>query len=70
MLDKLKECLALCNLPLETNFSANELYEVMLSDKKINGTSINLVIPTEIGNAILHKVNTMELKEYLYKGGL
>lgn len=70
VLDKLKECLALCNLPLETDFSADELYEVMLSDKKINGTNINLVIPTEIGKAILHKVKTTELKEYLHKGGL
>lgn len=70
VLAKLKECLALCNLPLETNFSANELYEVMLSDKKINGTSINLVIPIEIGKAVLHKVKTTDLKKYLYKGGL
>lgn len=65
VLDKLKKCLELCNLPLETSYSADELYNVMLSDKKIDGASINLVIPTEIGNAILHKVSTEELRKYL-----
>ena len=65
VLDSLKECLSKCELPLYTNYSADELYSVMLSDKKIDGAKINLVIPLKIGEAILHKVSTKELKDVL-----
>ena len=70
VLDKLNKCLELCNLPLSTSYSADELYNIMLSDKKIDGSNINLVIPTCIGKAVLHKVSTSELMIYLQKGGL
>lgn len=68
VLEKLEECLKKCNLPLETTYSADELYSVMLSDKKIDGAKINLVIPLKIGEATLHKVSTKELKDILASG--
>lgn len=68
VLVRLKECLTKCDLPLETVFSSDELYSVMLSDKKIDGAKINLVIPLKIGEAVLHKVSTKELKDILVSG--
>lgn len=68
VLDRLKECLIKYNLPLETSFSSEELYSVMLSDKKIDGAKINLVIPLKMGEAILHKVSTKELEDILVRG--
>ena len=68
ILDRLKDCLTKCDLPLETTFSSDELYSVMLSDKKIDGAKINLVIPLKIGEAVLHKVSTKELKDILVSG--
>lgn len=68
VLDSIKECLSKCDLPLYTNYSVDELYGVMLSDKKIDGAKINLVIPLKIGEAVLHKVSTKELKDILIAG--
>ena len=46
----------------EYSDSADDLYKIMLSDKKIDGAMINLVIPKRIGEAVLNKVSTKELR--------
>lgn len=38
------------NLPTETDFSAAELLDHALSDKKRSGKEINVILPTKIGN--------------------
>ena len=65
---ELKKIIKLCGLPYDTHYGVSELYEIMLSDKKVDGTMINLVIPTTIGDAKLKKVSTDEMKDILSKG--
>lgn len=56
------------NLPISTDFDAQSLYNVSLSDKKRSGSSISLVIPEKIGKCILYKTNIEFLKEFIIKG--
>lgn len=42
-------------------YTAEQLYDAALSDKKRSGDSITLVLPKEIGNCILHKIPCLEL---------
>lgn len=44
------------NLPVECEFSAEELAEVALSDKKRTGGAINFVVPELIGRCVLKKI--------------
>ena len=55
-------------LPTTTNNSADTIYEGALSDKKRFGGSVNLIVPTEIGNCIIHTVSTDELKTFIEAG--
>lgn len=52
-------------LPISCEYSANILYDVMLSDKKRKGNNVTLVIPSRIGACELMKVSLDELKEYI-----
>ncbi len=53
------------NLPTTTSFDMESLYDVMLSDKKRAGESINLVVLKEIGNCELMKVSIEKMKEIM-----
>lgn len=55
-------------LPTECGYSAEELYDVILSDKKRVGNSITVVLPKEIGNCILQKMSVEEMYEFVKKG--
>ncbi len=66
----LVDTLEACGLINECNFSARELYEVTLSDKKRAGNSITLVLPEKIGKCVLKKVQTEEVLNYIEKGFL
>jgi 3-dehydroquinate synthase len=52
------------DLPTETSFDMKDLFEIALSDKKISGNKINLIIPREIGNCVIHEMTIPELKEF------
>ena len=65
--DELVSLIKLCDLPIDTQYKASDLYEIMLSDKKVDGTMINLVMPRKIGEAYLYKVSTLEMKDVLEK---
>ena len=56
----------------ETNcpYSADELYSVILSDKKRSGTDITLVLPKEIGACTLEKMPAGQVLELMKKAGL
>ena len=56
------------SLPTFTSDSADTIYEGALSDKKRFGGSVNLIVPTEIGNCIIHTVTTDELKTFIEAG--
>lgn len=66
--DALEDTLKKCGLPVTCRFSAEELYNVTLSDKKRAGDSVTLVVPEKTGKCVLHKVKTDELLEYIKKG--
>ena len=56
------------SLPTTTNDSADAIYNGALSDKKRFGGSVNLIVPTRIGNCIIHTVTTEELKTFIEAG--
>lgn len=51
-------------------FSADQLYSVILSDKKRSGTDITLVLPKEIGKSTLEKMPAAQVLELMKKAGL
>ncbi len=55
-------------LPTKTQFSAEELYNIMLSDKKRTGGTINLVVPHSVGDTRLMKFGIEEIKEFIKAG--
>ncbi len=55
-------------LPTETEFSAEELYTIMLSDKKRTGGTINLVVPHSVGDTKLIKFGIEDIKEFIKAG--
>ena len=60
--------LSKCGLPEKSPFSAEELYDVALSDKKRAGNSITVVLPKTLGECVLKKISVEELLEYIKKG--
>lgn len=55
-------------LPTKCDFSASEITEAALSDKKRQGDIITLVIPYSIGDCRLHKISVNELENFIAKG--
>ncbi len=55
-------------LPWQTQFSADELYQAALSDKKRSGDVVNLVIPRAIGDCVLLPMGLEELPEFIQAG--
>lgn len=51
-------------------YSADELYSVILSDKKRSGADITLVLPKEIGVCTLEKMPAGQVLELMKKAGL
>lgn len=56
------------NLPVSTDFSADELFRATLSDKKRSADDITLVIPSEFGKCELYKTQINSLKDIIEKG--
>lgn len=56
------------NLPVETNYSAHELYTSALSDKKRSGGSVNLIIPRTIGDCDILSLPVIELTSFIEAG--
>ncbi len=55
-------------LPVECSFSAQELFDVTLNDKKRTGGSINLVIPETVGHCVLKKAAVDEVLDFIKSG--
>ena len=64
----MEELLKKHGLPLRTGYSAQELAEVALSDKKRAGGSINLAIPCSLGESRLLKISVDELIDWAQAG--
>lgn len=60
--ERIENALLKNSLPIYTDYSAKELADAALSDKKRTGDEISLSIPMKIGECILKKVNIGELE--------
>jgi len=67
--DDIEAALTAHGIDFACPFSAAELYEHTLFDKKRSGESINLILPTEIGNAVIYKMKTDDILPF-YKSAL
>jgi 3-dehydroquinate synthase len=62
---RLRAILQFCGLPVETGYNAEAVYEAMLSDKKMQGDSINFVFIEEFGKTLVKKIPVTELKQMM-----
>lgn len=56
------------NLPTTTDFSAHQLYTSALSDKKRTGSTVNLIIPREIGHCEIVPTPVDKLESFIEEG--
>ena len=56
------------DLPTETAYSADELYDTLLLDKKFSGGRLHLIVPREIGRCDILPVTPDELRFWLEAG--
>ena len=66
--NRLENVLAKFKLPTRTEFSATQLYQSSLSDKKRTGGSVNLIIPRAIGNCSIQPTPVAELESFIEAG--
>lgn len=60
--------LKLYGLPTDCGYSAQELADVALSDKKRNGDKISLIVPFGIGKSKIHEIDVCLLADFFAKG--
>ena len=53
------------NLPTETGFTAEELFEASKADKKISGGKMHLIVPEKIGSCRIESVDIDALRDWL-----
>lgn len=68
VLDKLQSVLNKFRLPISTEYSASQLFNNALSDKKRSGSSINLIVPRAIGNCEIIPTPVTELESFIQEG--
>ena len=56
------------NLPVETDFPAEELYDTLLLDKKFSGGMLHLIVPHTVGHCEVLPVTPDELRTWLEAG--
>lgn len=67
-LDVLEDLLKKHDLPLQAAYSAEDLADIALSDKKRSGGSITLAVPCGFGESKLHKIPVSELLGWAQSG--
>ena len=65
---RIAACLAKNDLPIGTDFSAQDLARTALSDKKRAGDTITIVVPRQIGACQLRKLPVSELEALIAAG--
>jgi len=66
--DRICSALEALGLPISTDFSAEELAEAALSDKKRAGDTITIVVPRGLGDCELKKIHVSELLPIIRAG--
>ena len=67
---RIMEILDRYELPKDITYGLEEMYDVVLVDKKNSGSVTNLIVPTSIGNCRIMKVRTEMIKGWLEEGGI
>ena len=71
--ETLREVLAILeqyHLPTSTDFPLEAMAEAALTDKKLTGGTMHLVVPEEIGHCAIVSVPTEEIKDWMKAGGI
>ena len=63
--DIILETLKKYNLPTETGFTAEELFEASKADKKISGGKMHLIVPEKIGSCRIESIDIDALRDWL-----
>lgn len=66
--NKLIDVLNKYNLPFECNYTANQLFNVAVNDKKRKGNTINLIVPKKLAKCEIHSIKINELEEFINLG--
>ena len=66
--EQISAILDLFHLPQKTQCSAKTIYDCALSDKKRTGNTVNLIIPRQIGDCIIHPTNVDQLLSFIEAG--
>ena len=66
--DRVVRILEHFGLPTKTNAKAEAIYRCALSDKKRNGSTVNLIVPQRIGNCCIQPTSINELKSFIEAG--
>ena len=67
-LSDILEMLRLYDLPVATSYSADEIAQACLSDKKRSGDYLTMVLPVETGKCILKDIPVNKLNETIQEG--
>jgi len=67
---RIMEILDRYELPKDITYGLEEMFDVVLVDKKNSGSVTNLIVPTSIGNCRIMKVRTEMIKGWLEEGGI
>lgn len=62
--------LAQYQLPTETGYGLEEMAEAVLTDKKLAGGAMHLVVPEEIGRCAIVSVPAEDLRDWMKAGGI
>lgn len=63
--DKIIDTLRKYDLPTETSFKAEELFEASKADKKISGGKMHLIVPEKIGSCRIESIDIDALRDWL-----
>lgn len=66
--EEIKNVLIHCGLPVSTEYTAKEIADISLNDKKRTGDTVTFVVPEKIGHTVLHRIKTDDLYEFAQKG--
>lgn len=66
--DSITEILRKFALPVTCDFTAEELSNAALSDKKRSGDTVNLILPQAIGNCVIHPMAVSQIEPFIKAG--
>ncbi len=63
--EKLEKLLNKYNLPTSHNYDKEKLYDYIVTDKKVSGDTLNIIVVEEPGKAYIKPINKIEIKKKL-----